>query len=583
MANEKIAAGVAKILAAAKSIRSRYAAKKLTSILTADRKAIEQGLLDIGDADVPVILTRINGVPVPTPNPPEPPAPSNFRNWPSMLVNWLQGNTTNGADTTAGREAIAKTDICVLQYKWASGRSQDLTNITAIKSIRSDVILGSYCEVRFWTSGAESNTDDYTRWVYDVVAAGPGGGTSGPWRLRNSSGGGLFHRFNPADMRATNMAVQLSGTNGSGQRMSQALAAKYYADLNDAAGDRRSIYRCIGFDDYNIIDDPKNSDSSSATADYEQNGVSDDVLDNTTSGGGYKFRTGMTQNLNDWRTQFPGWLIFANSDFGLPYVQSTTPIRPVTSNEMYRQADIWLIENPYLYRFRIGNGTTTYPIGAGITLNEGWVQLMLNQQFSKPDADSPLNKRCFSVYEQIPRSSSQSLSSTDIAFCRMVYAHTMSIEGGAIALTYSGADRPVWLDEMAIKFGNRISAGTMGTLNDSSAPVTITLRAADFTGGGGEKFYWTEFDNALVVFRYDFVSITPGSSNFGDGTAASCTLPSAGTGYRWDEFNASTYVHPDYSDLAMTGQDTSFNSGATNITSVSLKPLHAKFFRRVAV
>jgi hypothetical protein len=68
MANEKIAAGVAKILAAAKSIRSRYAAKKLTSILTADRKAIEQGLLDIGDADVPLILTRVNGVPAPTPN-----------------------------------------------------------------------------------------------------------------------------------------------------------------------------------------------------------------------------------------------------------------------------------------------------------------------------------------------------------------------------------------------------------------------------------------------------------------------------------------------------------------------------------
>lgn len=67
MANETVAAGVSKVLAAAKSIRNRYATRKLTSLLAADRKAIEQGLIEIGDADVPFIITssKSNATPLP--------------------------------------------------------------------------------------------------------------------------------------------------------------------------------------------------------------------------------------------------------------------------------------------------------------------------------------------------------------------------------------------------------------------------------------------------------------------------------------------------------------------------------------
>lgn len=68
MANEKVSAGVAKILAAAKSITARYTTKKTTSILKKDRVAIQEGLNDIGDADVPrLIVGGTTGVPVPDP------------------------------------------------------------------------------------------------------------------------------------------------------------------------------------------------------------------------------------------------------------------------------------------------------------------------------------------------------------------------------------------------------------------------------------------------------------------------------------------------------------------------------------
>ena len=67
MTNETVAAGVSKILAAARSIRNRYATRKLTSLLAADRKAIEQGLTEIGEADVPFIITstKSNATPLP--------------------------------------------------------------------------------------------------------------------------------------------------------------------------------------------------------------------------------------------------------------------------------------------------------------------------------------------------------------------------------------------------------------------------------------------------------------------------------------------------------------------------------------
>jgi hypothetical protein len=123
----------------------------------------------------------------------------------------------------------------------------------------------------------------------------------------------------------------------------------------------------------------------------------------------------------------------------------------------------------------------------------------------------------------------------------------------------------------------------MGTLNQpnisSNDPVSFTVRSPNTTNGSAQ-FFWAEFDNALVVWRGDNTGLTPGSSNFGDGTAVSYTLPSAGSGKKWQRPNASTYVNPDYSDLAMQAQNTALNNGADATTS-SLKPLHGEVFLRV--
>lgn len=509
---------------------------------------------------------------------------SQFRNWPSMYVAWLQGNSTNGADVTAGRQAIAKTDVAVMQGAWASKRATDYTNITAIKSIRSGIALGPYLDPCFWKDTAESSTDDYTRSVYDVVTAG-----NSNWRLRDTSGTGLAHRFAPANFRATNMAVHIAGTSG-GLRFSEALADRMESDLNDGSGDRRSVYSFWGFDDMTPVDYPKYSGGSDATPDYDADASGDDPQDDTVpTGGGHKYRQGQAQFLTDFRAQFTNYAMFINTDLGLPYAQSNPacPVRPITSIETYQAADACLVENVFTYRFRIADHDThsndhIYPLGAAAGSSEGWMTLAVNEVVARTDAQSMWGKKMYAVYQNMAVNSSTSPTSADYDMARLLFAVCMSVEGAAYGAVMSGSDRPFWLDELAISFGNPMAARSMGTLDDSGAPVTFTLRSADFTGGSSEKFYWTEYQNALVVLRWDNVGITPGSSNLGDGSAVLCTLPSAGSGYRWDRFDATSYVNPTHSDLAMTSQDTTLNSGATNVTSVSLKPYGAIFLRRVA-
>lgn len=67
MANEQAAAGVEKILKAARSISTRYKTKKLTNILATDRTAIDAGLAAIGDTNLSIIITssRTGATPLP--------------------------------------------------------------------------------------------------------------------------------------------------------------------------------------------------------------------------------------------------------------------------------------------------------------------------------------------------------------------------------------------------------------------------------------------------------------------------------------------------------------------------------------
>lgn len=508
-----------------------------------------------------------------------------YRNWPSAYLNWSQGGSTGL--TTGKKQAMAKCDVVVLREPGPAEYSTQVSDLSGILAIRSSVKLGIYGDP-FWTyDTSESDTGHWRRWVWDIASSVTN------WLLRNSSGNVVGHMFRWAESKCTNMAVHLAGLNGSGKRFSQALATKYREIMSSP--NRLALCSVIPWDDYAVIDECRSrSDGSDVSASYANNGVADDKYNDTATGGGTKYRTGLAQFTADWRTEFPGMAIFVNLN-SYAYTQggSTTPILPLSSSELYQIADVVLAENGLTYRARMGNhetqnNTHTYPLGTPeygntsdvVGSQEYWADLYVKRAHARPDTTAAFGKQMVALYQQMACNSSTTPTATDYAFARMLLAHAMAVEGLGYAGLFNGADQPFWVDELAVKVGAPLATRSMGTLTEAS-PVSFTERTADYTGGSGEKFFFVDFENARWIFRWDKVGYTAGSSNFGDGSAVSCPLGSAGAGKRFDALNASTYVHPDYPDLACVGQDTSLNNGATNITTVSLKPYHAQLVRRV--
>ena len=186
--------------------------------------------------------------------------------------------------------------------------------------------------------------------------------------------------------------------------------------------------------------------------------------------------------------------------------------------------------------------------------------------------------------EQMEISSGAANRQIDYDYARACWAMSRLVEG----ISYGNVrnpTQPMFLDETCIKLGAVFGGSrSMGTLNQpnisSNDPVTFTVRTPDLATGAG-RFFWAQFDNALVVWRGDNNGLTPGSSNFGEGSAVTYTLPTAGAGFKWQRPNCQTYVHPQFADLAMQGQSPSLNNGADATTS-SLLPLHGEVFLRVA-
>jgi hypothetical protein len=505
-----------------------------------------------------------------------------YRNWPSAYLNWSQGGSTGL--TTTKKQAMAKCDVVVLREPGPAEYSGQVSDLSGILAIRSSVKLGVYIDPFFTYDNSESDSGHWRRWVWDVA------NTVTNWRLRNSSGGVLGHMFQWVDTKCTNMAVHLAGLDGAGKRFSQALATKYREIMSTP--NRLAQCSVIPWDDYAVADECRSrSDGSSVSASYANNGVADDKHDDTSTGGGTKYRTGLAQFTADWRTEFPGMAIFVNLN-SFKYVQGSpdTPILPLSASALYQIADVVLAENGLTYRARMGNhetqnNTHTYPLGtpeygSSVGSQEYWADLYVKRAHARPDTSAVFGKQMVALYQQMACQSSTTPTAADYAFARMLLAHAMAVEGLGYAGLFNGADQPFWVDELAVKVGNPISTRSMGTLTEAS-PCSFTVRTADYTGGSSEKFFFVDFDNARWVFRWDTVGYTAGSSNFGDGSAVSCPLGSAGAGKRWDALNASTYAHPDYADLACVGQDTGVNNGATNITTVSLKPYHAQLVLRV--
>lgn len=581
MANEKVAAGVAKILGAAKSIATRYATKKLTAILKKDRVAIQEGLNDIGATDVPLIITtRPTGVPVPTPNPPDPePASTLFQNWPNARGAYLQSPSSgsNGLDNASVRPKLARLDIYIQQLRYWM-RSTDASSLAAVKAIR-DVPILAYYDPRFCASG-------------DLTSNPPGGGTlnytasqsagaPSNWRARNAAGEllGFFTTSQPA----FNPAPQVGGTNSAGRTFAQEWLTLLKAELESGGGiDRWQYIDGLFVDDMNLnnLHFVKLSDGSYSECDFDDDNVNDDPTNYSGStSGGQRILTAIAYNLSEARSIWGSdKIVMMNCDAPYQQGESTAQPRPLSSTALAGIQDIGIVENILVTNLGMN---ASGQLLSYYNLSRFYQAVEQSNKMVRSDATSLMGKRASLLDQEFGTSEGGTPSASVLLAMRLMWGLGMLVEGAIYAGDQGGNKEPAELDECNLKLGNPVGTRTMGTLNDSSNPSTFTVRTRDLVNGSGQV-HLAEFEHGIVLVRTDITGLGEGST-LGAGSALSFTLPSAGTGYRWDAPNAATYVHPDIGTYAMASQDTTLNNGATNVTSVSLKPLHVKALLRVAL
>lgn len=525
------------------------------------------------------ITKPVQNAPTPTPEPWPSEPTTLFQNWPNARGAYLQSPSSgsNGLDNTSVRPKLARLDIYIQQLRYWM-RSTDAASLAAVKAIRNVPIL-AYYDPRF-TAAADLTSDPPGGGTLNYTASQSAGAPSN-WRARNAANDLLG--FYTTSQPAFNPASQVGGTNSAGRTFIQEVWTLLKAELESGGGiDRWQYIDGLFVDDMqlNSLHFVKLSDGTDSECDVDDDGTDDDPADYSGStSGGIRNLTAIAYNLSEARSIWGSdKIVMMNCDAPYQQGESSSQPRPLSSTALAAIQDIGIVENVLVTNLGMS--------AAGALLSyynlSRFYQAVEQSNKMVRDASTSLMGRRASLLDQEFGTSEGGTPATAVLLAmRLVWGLGMLVEGAIYAGDQGGNKEPAELDECNLKLGDPVGTRTMGTLNDSSNPSTFTVRSADLTNGSGQAHY-AEFENGLVIVRTDTTGLTLSSSSLGDGSALSFTLPSAGSGFQWDAFDASTYVHPDIATYACASQDTTLNDGATNVTSVSLKPLHVKALLRVA-
>jgi hypothetical protein len=507
---------------------------------------------------------------------------------------YLQGYPLNegGIGVNATYRAItAKADVVVIGSMPPGVLAEETTMIGQLRAIRSDIKLLRYTDPIYWydNSGPGSGSPYTEGWAVINLNNAPQA-----WSAKNAAGQVLAHQWSSSDTNGINWATTSTATNSLGQTLQQATRYQWQQFTPS------TLYDGVFLDDVSlnptgliIRGTQGNPNPAYVNWSYPQDGIDYDWLTDYTFGNVY--RANIAALFNEFRTISSSFVVSSNTNIGYWYGQYKTafdwsaggrPPTPFSSTALYNSVDVGFIEESYrVYGFGdVGSANNAgYRILGWFNLAEFYRGHELQYQNSRKASTNRMQRQMVLHDHKLKGSNTASETQTDYAYARACWAMIKLVEGGMYGLCRTSR-QPFFLDETCIKLGAVVGGPrSMGALfqppTESNNPASFTLRAPNATNGSAQ-FYWAEFENALVVFRADITGLTPGSSIFGQGASVSYTLPSAGTGRKWQRPNAATYVNPDYPDLAMVGQSTSFNNGADATTS-SLLPLHGEVFLRV--
>jgi hypothetical protein len=504
----------------------------------------------------------------------------------------LYNSGTLGANATT-RANTAKADFAMIGGVGYGDFSAEATMISQIRAIRSGVKLLKYIDPRYYY---DVGTQFYDAATDPVRLAITTNGAPEIWKAKFADGTQTAHIWSTTNTNGVNWCAPATALNSLGQTIAQAFAARYqeYTQWN--------IYDGVFLDDLPVIpsgfcfrtDPPGGAPDRNWS--YLQNGVNSNIYTDYTFGDAH--RSGIRRLVDQMRALKPDYACNMNTDIGAVYTQTTVPNvpgyewsaggrppTPFSTSIFYELVDVSAAENVFTNRGGFGEdgAPNVYPIKGWFSVSTIYLSFEMQRQHVLNASESYFGRQIHTAHQQMPVGSTATPLQIDYDYARACWAMTKMVEGVAYGCS-RGSVAPFFLDETCIELGAVVNGPrSMGTLNQpetsSVYPCTFTLRAPNSINGSAQ-FYWTEFANALVVTRLDNTGLTPGSSNFGGGTAATYTLPSAGAGKKWQRPNASTYVNPNWADLAMQGQNTTLNNG-TDATTSSLKPMYGEVFLRV--
>jgi hypothetical protein len=521
-------------------------------------------------------------------SPPQQQATPFWPNWPQMNAICLQGNISNTLLDESTHSMLADKDLVIIQshYENTTRHTSRKAAIAAVRALQSApmrtkfylYVLPSVSVKNFpATPGQnekeltkeliESATEGNLRWYVHRV----GGGTSQASRIEDyfDESGATWQN---------NVAARTTDRNSLNEYFHQAYWRKKDQRLSITPDLRPDLDGF--FMDVSVVRptpwwiNDHTSTVNDADLDYDGVGDSRTSWAVGAGAGGRMWAEGQLLFKAEMESRFPGKYMIPNAPWDQDYFDGGgVPALPMSNHPFYRQWEMPLDEVAnFSLGLRIATGGTTYNYTGGGSASSYYRAYYIQEKFVKLDEDQPeaIGKGCVLMHAH---AIARAPISTDVEFMRTTTLMCLLVERAAHCIQQGGA-RAFSLDEQLVELGSPINARTMGTFNE----ITLNwpgLRTANQSVGVA-RFYWAEFQKAIVVCRLDnpTIGVWPSAD-----AAVTCTLPPAGVGKKWQMLNASNYVNP-ITGRATRNQTPALNNGA-DVTTVSLRPFHCALVRRV--
>ena len=515
-----------------------------------------------------------------------------FPNWPVMRANSCQGTITSSLLDTTQRDTCGLNDVFMFQWHYPTN-SRQLSRSDACQYIKDNypgchlfMYTDAFETLKVLPSPTMNNALELTKNLADDAVEG-----NPNWYLQTPSNVRTEARFDPTNQYQLNGATGVAGLNSLGERYDQAFWRVIDTAYNGGSPANFADKYLSGYfvDNFNArVPDAYTGNGATNQVnnlDMNNDGVAEvrNLYTSASTGGGKMWSDGGLNTKASFKARFPTLVMWPNAARWITdYLDGSnqSPPLPLSQHPYYGKWEMFMKETQSNNLGLVPNQTTlTYSFNGGGGTPLSFRTLTAQELFLCPDNQAPMGKAVQWFESRV--CNREPPNTDDYTYARFLFACAMMLPRTGICLNRNGT-RPFKLDEFILEFGDPIGTRSMGTLDETT--LSFTQRAANFTNGVA-TFHWQEFEKALVVIRSD--SPTVGAYPSAD-AAVSCTLPSAGSGKKWQRINAATYVSPaiykgpggTLVTRAMEGQDTTVNNGA-DATTVSLKPMHAIILRRV--